>query len=162
MAATDFYLKIDGVDGESAAKGVEKWIRLESFSFGVSNSGDGGRGGGGGAGKSDFSDVSVMKLVDKSSPILMLKCAKGDHISKAQLVARKAGGNQEVYFDVTLDNVFVSSVQQSGATGSDVRPSESVSLNFSKIKMVYSEQDDKGTVGKPTEFAYDLKAAASA
>ena len=35
MAAVDFFLKIDGIEGESTQKGHEKEIEIQSWSFGV-------------------------------------------------------------------------------------------------------------------------------
>ena len=40
-------------------------------------------------------DISFTRKVDKSSPILMLKCATGKHIKEAIIVVRKAGKKSE-------------------------------------------------------------------
>ena len=55
--ASDYYLLIDKINGESQAQGMAKNIELDSFSFGASNPADVG-GGGLSAGKCSLSDFS--------------------------------------------------------------------------------------------------------
>jgi type VI secretion system secreted protein Hcp len=147
------YLEIEGVDGESAIKA--KAIDIESWSFGMAQQGSGHTGGGIGAGKVNIGDVSIMKRADKASPTLMLKCAKGEHIKKATITCRKAGGDPLIYYVVTMEDVLVTSSQTSGSNGSDT-VSESLSLMFVKVKVEYQEQDEKGKAkGGKVEFKWN-------
>lgn len=155
MASSDFLLKIDTITGES--KRGDGMIDIESFSWGVSNSGSMHSQGGGGAGKASFSDISFSKHVDKSSPALALASATGKHIPKAVLTLRKAGGDQKDYYIVTLEDVLVSSYQASGSGGMDVLPMDSFALNFAKIKWEYKVQDGKGAMTAGGDFKFDLK-----
>ena len=54
--AFDAFLKIEGIEGESTDKTHPGEIEIESFSWGVSNTGQRGSGGGGGAGKAVIQD----------------------------------------------------------------------------------------------------------
>lgn len=157
FAASDYFLKIEGVDGESKDKAHANEIQLESWSFGASQSGSMAMGGGGGAGKVSMQDFSITKHVDKSSPKLFESLVTGQHLKEAKLVIRSAGGSQLEYLVITLSDVLVSSYSTGGSSGDD-RPMESVSFNFSQIKMSYVEQDAKGSAGAATEFGWDLKA----
>ena len=156
MAAVDYFLKIDGIPGESADSKHKDEIQLESFSFGNTQAGGHGFGGGGGTGKAQFQDLHFSMHVNKASPKLFLACATGEHIKKAVLVARKAGKDQQEYYKVTLTDLLVSSYQSSGAGGSPL-PVDSVSLNFAKIEYSYSPQDEKGKLGGPVAVGYDVK-----
>lgn len=158
MAAVDFFLKLDGIDGESTDDKHKGEIDIESFSWGVSQMGAHGSGGGGGAGKAVFQDVHFTTKVGKASPKLMLACATGQHIKKATLTVRKAGGTQEEYYKVTLSDLLVSSYQSGGHSGGDVIPTDQFSLNFSKIEIEYKEQKADGSVGSPVKAGYDVKA----
>ena len=51
MAVVDYFLKIDGIDGEAQDKTHKNEIQLESWSFGETNAGTAGMGLGMGAGK---------------------------------------------------------------------------------------------------------------
>ena len=108
MAAVDFYLKLDGIDGESADHKHKGSIDIESFSWGVTQMGAHGAGGGGGAGKASFNDFHFTMKVNKATPKLMLACATGEHIKKAVLIARKAGKDQQEYMKVTMSDILVS------------------------------------------------------
>src|SRR5262245_25086495 len=122
MALTDFFLKMDGVDGDSEDAKMKGQIDIDSFSWGVTNQGTHAFGGGGGAGKASFQDFHFVMKVNKASPKLMLACATGQHIPKATLSVRKAGGGQEVFLTVTLTDVLVSSYQTGGSEGSSILP----------------------------------------
>src|SRR5438067_713011 len=157
MAAVDYFLKIDGIDGESAKNKHENEIELESWSWGESQSGTAAHGGGGGAGKVAMQDFHFVMKVSKASPKLMLACATGEHIKKAVLTARKAGKEQQEYLKVTLSDLLVSSYQTGGSGHGDVVPTDQVSLNFSKIEVVYKEQKADGSLGGATPAGFDLK-----
>ena len=156
FAASDYFLKIDGVDGESRDDKHKGEIDVESWSFGASQSGSMAMGGGGGAGKVVMQDFHFTKSVDKASPKLFEAIATGKHLKEAKLVLRSTGGSQVEYLVITLSDVLVSSYSTSGSSG-DYRPTESVSFNFAQIKMSYVEQDAKGSAGAATEFGWDLK-----
>lgn len=154
--ASDIFLKIDGIKGESQDKAFKGEIDIDNFSFGVQNSGDMGRGGGGGAGKANFQDFHFNKRVDKASPLLMLACASGKHIAKADLIVRKAGGNkQEEYYTVKFTDILISSFDNSGTENDN--PMESISFNFAKIEFYYKEQDEKGGLASTANAGWDLK-----
>jgi type VI secretion system secreted protein Hcp len=102
------------------------------------------RGAGGGAGKPKFGDMHIVKTVDKATPLLLKACASGTHFPSVTLVVRKAGGDPKL--TVTMDDVVISSYQTGGSSGGE-RPTESLSLNFTKIEFQYSKQDEK-TSGK--------------
>ncbi len=154
--ATDFILEIDGIKGESTDKEFKGHIDIESFSWGISNSGNMAAGGGGGAGKASFSDVTFSKNVDLSSPKLAYHCASGAHIKKATLHVRKQGKDQKEYYTILLEEMIVSSFQSGGSSGNPILH-ETFGLNFTKIKFVYKEQKPDGSLGTAPEFSYDVK-----
>lgn len=155
--AVDYFLKIDGIKGESQAEGHKEEIDLMSWSWGESNSGSMAFGGGGGAGKVSMSDFSFTMKNSKASPKLLLSCANGEHIATADLACRKAGGKQYDYLKIKFSEVFISSYQTGGSAGDEI-PMESISFNFAKIEYEYYEQDAKGNVKQAGTAKYDLKA----
>ena len=158
MAAVDYYLKIDGVEGESTDSKHKGTIDIESFSWGVTQAGDHSTRGGGGAGKAVFQDLHFTSKMSKASPKLMLACAEGTHIKSAVLISRKAGGKQEEYLKVTMSDLIISSYQSGGSGHSDVIPTDQFSLNFAKIEYEYKEQKADGTLGGAVKTGYDIKA----
>ena len=153
--AGDMFLMLDGIKGESADDKHKGEIDIESFSWGLSQSGSGSRGSGSGTGKVDIADITIQKHVDKASPTLMLACANGKHITKGKLTLRKAGENPLEYLTVDLESILVSSYQVGGSNGGGI-PTESISLNFVKVKTEYWTQSDKGAKGENANFSWDV------
>ena len=155
MAAVDYFLKIDGIQGESRDDRHKDEIDIESFSWGETQSGTFAVGGGGGAGKVSMQDFHFTMTVNKASPALFLACAQGDHIKNAILTCRKAGKKQQEFMKVTMNDVLVSSFQIGGAGG--VVPTDQISLNFAKIEIEYKEQDATGKIVGSIKKWFDLK-----
>ena len=160
MAAVDYFLKLEGIEGESADKTHKGEIQLESWSWGETNAGTHGAGGGGGAGKVSMQDFHFVMKVNKASPKLFLACATGEHIKKAVLTCRKAGGEQQEFLKVNFTDLLVSSYQTGGSGGSDVIPMDQISLNFAKIEVEYKVQNEKGQTTSQVKAGYDVQKAA--
>ena len=156
MAHVDYFLKVDGVDGESTDDKHKGEIELESWSVGAHNAGSFSSGGGGGTGKVAMGDFNIVKKTDKASAKLLAACCTGEHLKKATLVCRKAGGDQQEFLTVILSPVLVSSYQTSGSAGSDVIPMEQVSLNYGKIEYKYKEQKPDGSLGGEVIGGWDV------
>jgi type VI secretion system secreted protein Hcp len=158
MAQVDYFLKIEGVDGESKDDKHKNEIELESFSWGETNSGTAGHGGGAGSGKVQPQDFHIVKRVDKASPKLFVACATGEHFKKAVLVARKAGKEQQEYLKLSFEDLIVSSYQLGGAAQSDVVPMDQVSLNFARLEVSYKAQKPDGSLDAEVKQKYDFAA----
>jgi type VI secretion system secreted protein Hcp len=151
----DIFLKLDGIKGESKDSKHTGEIDVESFTWGLQNGGSWSTGGGGGAGKVAFQDITVHKYADTSSPALMQACASGKHIASGVVTVRKAGGKQEEFYKISLTNILVSNVTNTGANGGV--PTEVVSLNFEEVKFDYKEQSADGSLGGVVKFGWNLK-----
>ncbi|MDN5937421.1 MAG: type VI secretion system tube protein Hcp [Salinisphaera sp.] len=153
--ATDAFLKLEGVKGESKDSKHPDEIELLSWSWGASQPGSMHTSGGGGVGKASFSDLSIQKFVDSSSPTLWKFLTKGSHFATGTFVQRKAGGEQVEYFVIDLKKILVSSVS-TGGSGGDEQLTESISLNFEEFKLSYVPQKDDGTAGAAIDFGWNI------
>ena len=158
MAAVDYFLKLDGIEGESHDSKHKNEIDVQSWSWGESQSGTGAAGGGSGAGKVSMQDFHFVMQNNKASPKLMLACASGEHIKKGVLICRKAGKDQQEFLKITMSDVLVSSFQTGGSGSSDIVPTDQISLNFAKIEFEYKEQKQDGSLGAAVKAGYDVKA----
>lgn len=158
--AVDMFLKIEGVDGESADSKHKDEIDVLSFSWGMSQTGSMHVAGGGGTGKVAVQDMSITKNLDKASTVLMQKCATGKHFPKATLTCRKAGDTPIEYFVVTMEEVLVTSVSEGGSKHEEDRQTEMISLNFAKVKVKYTPQKGDGSAGAESELGFDIRANA--
>ncbi|MFN2531638.1 MAG: Hcp family type VI secretion system effector [Pyrinomonadaceae bacterium] len=155
--AVDMFLKLDGIKGESKDQNHKDEIHIESFSWGMNQTGTHGSGGGGGAGKVSIHDISVTKFIDKASAALMLFCANGKHLKEGSITVRKAGEKPLEYLKIKLTDILISSVQLAGHGEGDLL-SESVSLNFAKFHVEYQEQKPDGSGSPAGEMGWDVKA----
>lgn len=156
-AAVDYFLKIDGIAGESTDEGHRGEIELESWSWGETQSGTRATGGGGGAGKVSMQDFHFTMKTSKASPILMQAVADGRHFPKAEIAFRKAGAEPpEDYMTITMENVLVTSYQISGSGGG--LPLDSMSLNFTKITYKYCPQQATGASEPCIEEGWNVQA----
>jgi type VI secretion system secreted protein Hcp len=154
--AVDMFLKLDGVKGESKDSKHGGEIHIESFSWGMNQTGAHGVGGGGGAGKVSVHDISITKYVDKASPSLMLFCCNGKHLANGLITVRKAGEKPLEYLKIKLTDILISGVQVAGHGGDQL--TENVTLNFAKFNLEYQEQKADGSGTPAGEMGWDVKA----
>jgi type VI secretion system secreted protein Hcp len=158
--AVNAYLTINGITGPSTSKTGA--IDVLSFSFGTSQTATYGVGASGKeskAGRADFSNLTIMKVLDKTSPFLFQNCVQATVISSVVLVYDKpVQGTQQDYFKISLGDAIVTSHQQSG---SSENPTESVSFAFQSIEIAYAAENDDGTLGSfvPKGFSLETLAA---
>jgi type VI secretion system secreted protein Hcp len=156
VVASDFFLKVDGIPGESQDHKHKGEIELASFNWGVSQTSPGSAGAGGGAGKAVIQDLHFLTLVSKASPLLFLSCATGKHLKQATLTARKAGKEQHTFLTIDMRDVMVSQYQISGSEGAGP-PMDQVSFNFARIVFEYRPQKADGTLDAPVKVGWDVK-----
>jgi type VI secretion system secreted protein Hcp len=131
------YMQYEGVPGEASAAGHDKWIEIQSCQFappppavprapapaGVASGGPG--------------RLSLTKRADKASPLL-------SPVTAVQIdVSKPTSQNPNAYLRYELKNVMVSSFSGGGT------PTESLSLNFTKIEFKYDEQKVPPKVAAP-------------
>jgi type VI secretion system secreted protein Hcp len=156
--ASDYLLEIDGIKGESQDDKHKDTIEISSFSWGASNTGASSSGSGGGAGKVSFQDISFTTSVNKSSPLLMLACASGQHIKKAVLYVRKQGGDQMEFYTITLEDVVVTSYKSGGHVDqSSTIPVDQFTLDFTTIKYEYKPQKADGSLDSAQSAGWNVK-----
>lgn len=165
MAKVDYWLEIDGVEGESHDEALgNDAIQIESWHWGQKNAGSWSINSGGGRGKVEMSDFHFSMWFNKASPKLFMLCATGEHIPHAKLICRKAGGGQQDFVTITFNQVLISSFQTRGGNTSSaqgveelVHPLNEISFNFETIEVDYHEQGDDGATGATVSAGYDLK-----
>lgn len=156
--AIDVYLQLDGIKGESVDNEHTGWIECTSAHWGVSQprSATSSTAGGHTAERCDVRSISITKLADLASPQLMQSCAAGRTLPKARLVFMRADGQGDrvKYYEVELKNVLIGSVNQSVHQGDILQ--DSVSLKFSAVRWMYTQQKIAGGLGGNTSGGWDL------
>lgn len=154
--AVDYYLELDGIKGESQDKDHKDQIDISSWSWGLTQSGTTHLGTGSGAGKVNVQDLSLTKIIDKSSPVLMQYCTTGKHIASGKLHCYKASGDSRVeYLLLEMKNLLISSYSTGGVGGSD-QQTENFSINFGEYKKTYTQQMADGSAGAKVDFGWKI------
>jgi type VI secretion system secreted protein Hcp len=156
MAAVDYFIRFDGIEGESTDEGHKGEIEVESWSWGATHA-RAAQPRGGSAGKVSMQDFHFVTRLSKASPVLLRACTTGRHIPQAVLSARKAGASPQDYLTLGFSDVFVSSYQTGASEDDDGIPTDQVSFNFTKIEVEYRQQSRDGKLGAAVQFGYDLK-----
>jgi len=154
--AVDFFLKLDGTDGESMQSGHENEIDVQSWSWGETQSGTFAQGSGGGAGKVSMQDFHFVMKVNQASPKLVLNCASGEHIATGCLTCRKAGKTPQEYVKIKFTDIIVSSYQTGGSSGDEI-PLDQISLNYAKIEYGYAKQKKDGSLDGMVWKGWDVQ-----
>jgi type VI secretion system secreted protein Hcp len=149
----DHFIKFDGIEGESLRKDHKGEIEVLSWSWGLSAPEHAGSGGGGGVGRATPGQFTFTHLYDKASPVLASLAAAGRHVKQAFLTSRFAGDGQKDFLKVTLSDVLITGVDHIGdEDGID----ESVSASAGHITFEYRQTTNKGSLGPPVVFDWDI------
>ena len=149
------YLKYEGLDGEATHEKHTKWIEVQSLQFGV------GRGISTPTGATtnressqpSVSEVVITKMLDNSSTALFAESVTGTAGKKVEIHLVNTGDPGDTYVEYTLTDSLISGYSVS--SGGD-RPSESISINFTKIEFKFTAFDAKNKTASPMVVGYNM------
>ena len=152
VVAQKYFIKFEGIDGESKNETHQRWSDIESFNQELGNiltviatS----RRNTGSLGKS----ISIVKKIDKSSPKIMEALTRGERIPKVEIEISRSRNN--VIYRYELENVMVTKYI---VMGNDPElPTEEITISFENQKVRYTEYDETGRRVGDTETEYDTR-----
>ena len=167
------YMKVDGIDGNVTAKGLEKYIELEQFHSsikrmmstrpGVTTDREGA--------KPSISEITVTKKIDATTPKFFQQATVGTAINEVLIKFINTGASLNEYYTLTLSNVMISSqtiedvvapVVKEGDEAVKDKPVSTLTLNFDKIEVKYTPFDKENQAGSPIVASYDVATAGGA
>ncbi len=163
------FLKLAGIDGESAVEAHEKEIEILSYEQALDATVIHSGGGGSSSGKAKFLGVRIRKSVDAASAPLLLACASGHRVADARITFRRGPGGFEFY-KVTLEDVLVTHVAQRAGVGAQYPLSfdalnsgtssdgfvDEVTLEYARARWEYRALDPSGAAGAPIVGGWDI------
>lgn len=150
------FLKYGDIKGETTQDTHKDWIEVSSVQWGVGRGISSGVGGGSKRESSapSVSEITVTKTFDIASPLLLKEAIGGKAVQvKLELTQTDNSGKHVSYQKYVLDGTLISGYSIS--SGGD-RPSESLSLNFTKIDSEYLNIDDKFASKTTGHIVYDI------
>lgn len=158
--ASDAYLKIDGVNGESEDERHKNWIEVRDVLYAVHqpNAKALSTAGGHTTGRADLYPITFAKLADLSSPVLLQTCAAGKTLAKAVFEFMRADGDGKPipYFKIELENLIIASITPDSGEGGLIV--ERIQLAYAKIKWFYVKQSIRGGTQGNTQGGWDCSA----
>jgi type VI secretion system secreted protein Hcp len=140
------------VHGEAASPGHADDIEVTGWQWGLSASS--GIGGTLATSRRSYTALTIHKRIDAATTPLMSALATNDSVKEARLTLRRAGGNQEDFFIITLKDARIVSVQHIGDADGSTR--ESVGIAFIKVEVEYRPQKATGGRSGSTTFTDEL------
>jgi type VI secretion system secreted protein Hcp len=143
------------IKGDVSADAYKDWIEVNSFQWGV------GRGISTPVGKDSdressapsVSEITLTKIQDAGTIELLEAALHGEGVKVIIDFVKTDNKKLETYLSYTLEDVLISGYSVS--SGGD-RPSESLSLNFTKIECKYTPMKSKNETGDPKSTTYSL------
>jgi type VI secretion system secreted protein Hcp len=159
--ATNFFLKLDGITGESTDSAHTGQIQVLSWShsFNQPTSPTRSSAGSGTVEQANHADFSITKYIDSSTDDILKACWTGKQIPSGVFTGYRADGtgNGVNYLEIDFTNIVISNYSISGGTGD--MPVETVTLSYSKVTYTYIPQKQAdGTGGAAQPVTHDLAA----
>jgi type VI secretion system secreted protein Hcp len=155
MAAVDFFLKIDGVHGESQDAKHRDEIEVLAFQWREKQLID--LSSGQSTGRVQMDSFEFTMHVSKATPKLYLMCAQGANFPNVVFTARKAGAGQQDYLKITFQRAFLSEFTLLSNGSAQTLPLSSVKLNFDEMEIAYLPQQGDGKMGGAVKGRYNLR-----
>lgn len=149
------FMQYGAIQGDVTAQGYAHFIELSSFQWGVSRAISSiASGADRESAVPSVGEIKITKSLDSSSPYLFKEALNGQGQTAVIDFLKTGGSGQlQVYLQITLTNTLVSGFSTS--SGGD-RPTESLSLNFTKIEYKNFTTNADGSSGPSVTVTYDL------
>ena len=139
VVAQNYFIKFEGMDGESKNVNHRGWSDIQSFSqeleANLTGQSTGRR-----AAEPTGKNISIMKRIDRSSPKIMEALIKSKRIPKVEIEI--ATSRNDVIYRYELKNVVVTKYVVMGSE--EDLPMEEIIIGFEEQKIIYTEYDNTG------------------
>jgi type VI secretion system secreted protein Hcp len=143
-----WFLRIEGITGDSVIQGHEGAIEVSSWSWSISNKH--GLATGAGAEHAVLHDLVVTAPLGSASLQLIQTCALGRQPASASLTGVRLGAQPFTFLRYDLMRVSIESVSQAAAEEGGV--DDQVVLQFRGLKATFTKQNPDGSSGTPIQI----------
>jgi type VI secretion system secreted protein Hcp len=148
------------IQGDVTQGGFENWIELRNVSFACSRevAMDVGQSMSREGGVPRVQSITVSKELDSATPMLIYNALSNAEPGEAMITFVRTGDDEQSKIGhFKLEKAIISDYSFAGSMGE--RPSEQLSISFSKIEADFSGADKSNKNGKNIIVSYDLKTA---
>lgn len=155
------YFQMDGIQGDATQEEHRQWMDIISMNWNVARNVNTMTGAAANREASEpaISEVTLTKSSDSSTTKLFQEACTGRSGKEATIHLVTTGNPGETYIEYKLHNALVASYTV-GSSGD--RPTESITLNFTKMDVKYTPFDENNNAKSPMIASYDLSTAKAA
>lgn len=153
------FMKVEGVDGDAQDADHDKWIDIQSWSWGAHHAGNMQRGGGVSGGTAQIQELTVNCESSAATATLMKKCLAGAVLAKIEIdTVLHFGGAKATWCLVTLTNCTISDLSQSHSSegGGEKSSFDSITIGFEEAKQEINNMDDEGQNTGSVDFEFNV------
>jgi len=155
------FLKFGGVLGDVEDAGHVNWIDVKAVNWTLARpvSNPAGSTSGRMLSAAQVSELTIVKDQDVASIPLIQAAFEGSPVAAQIDFCSTGSGQQNVYYSIAMTSTLITGF---GQAGSDGRPSENVTFNFTRISFSGTQMDPDGRAASPASYGWDLNTNASA
>jgi type VI secretion system secreted protein Hcp len=152
------YLQLDGIEGDATQQAHQGWTDIKSLAWNIERSMNTlvGSSQNREGKQPSVEHVTLTKISDRSTPKLITEAATGQAGKTAKIHLVTTGSPGTTYLEFTLSNVLISSY---AVTSAGDRPTEMITLDFTKIETKYTPNDTSNAGQSPIISSFDLATA---
>jgi type VI secretion system secreted protein Hcp len=149
--ATDVFMKIDGIAGESLDLQFKDWIEVLSLNWEVERT----------VGHTNMSDhdlkssqFGIIKVVDKATPLIFKAITTHQNIPKIEVAFCRAGKEKVKYLEYVFEKCAITkaALQMANNSGESL-PTENIEFRFASVAITYCQQK-RSTGGSAGQLAH--------
>lgn len=154
------FLSFGSVLGDVEDAGHTNWIDVSAVNWSLSRpvSNPAGSSSGRVLSAPQLSELTITKDEDVATIPLIQAALEGSPVAAQIDFCTTGTGQQQVYYTIAMTNAIITGFGQSGSEG---RPVESVTLNFTQISFTGTQMDPDGTAASPASYGWDISTNAS-
>ncbi|KJS36280.1 MAG: hypothetical protein VR70_14135 [Rhodospirillaceae bacterium BRH_c57] len=154
----EIILTMDGVEGEVTTADYEKKIACKSMSFSAEQGMDSSKNHTRTISTITVGEITLERDFDKASIPLLDRLVSAKDCGTCKIHVLKAAGTEGIgqveFLTITLEHVLVSNWEMSAG---EENPTESITLNFTKVTWEYMFQNNDGTLAGVTPTNYNIE-----
>lgn len=152
-AGAEIFMRVDNIMGDSVDRIHGKEIDILSYTQTYRRPSTTHSGGGTGTPPVTCGDVTVLKNIDRSSPLLLKHVALGTHAPRVDISFRAPGALQD-YYRIQIEEVEFISLDQTDQPD-PAKIVERLQLSARRFRYSYLPQLPNGSFGAAIEFGFD-------
>lgn len=152
------YMHMDGITGNATKEGYENWTDIATLSHNAHRSinTDVGSANNRESAEPVLGEFVLNKVADISSPNIFIEAVNGSTGKTVQIELMTTGDKGQTYLKYVLTNALISSYELSHNSADGSRPIETLTINYTKIEMIYTPTDAENVTQQKVAVAYDL------